>query len=128
MVSLHGAAKANGDTQEHENQHEINSQHKKRSSRKRRFARSTQFFSGLLGDHHGLLGKVANGWAVSGVTVVQDGTPLTVTDSRGGSIFGFGPGTAVVSRAEYCPGMGAANAASAGSDGQRLGGLSGGQG
>jgi hypothetical protein len=48
-VSLHGAARINGDTQEHENQHEINSQQKNRSSRKRKFARSTQFFSSLLG-------------------------------------------------------------------------------
>jgi len=50
VVSLHGAAKANWDTQEHENQHEINSQHKNRSSTKKKFARSTQFFSSLLGN------------------------------------------------------------------------------
>jgi hypothetical protein len=74
-----------------------------------------------------LLGKVASGWGVSGVTVVQDGTPFTVTDTRGGTIFGFGTGGAT-SRAEYCTGMGAANAGSTGSLLQRLGGANGGQG
>jgi Carboxypeptidase regulatory-like domain/TonB-dependent Receptor Plug Domain len=33
-------------------------------------------------------GKALEGWSVSGVTVIQDGTPLTITDSRGGSVFG----------------------------------------
>jgi hypothetical protein len=80
-----------------------------------------------LGDHQGLLGKVASGWGVSGVTVVQDGTPFTVTDTRGGTIFGFGTGGST-SRAEYCTGMGAANAGSTGSLLQRLGGANGGQG
>ncbi|MGD0906092.1 MAG: carboxypeptidase-like regulatory domain-containing protein [Candidatus Acidiferrales bacterium] len=75
-----------------------------------------------LGSHQGFMDKVANGWSVSGVTILQDGTPLTVTDTRGGTIFGFGPGTPVISRAEYCPGMGAANAASSGGVEQRLGG------
>ena len=47
-MSLHGVAKGNWDTQEHENQHEINSQQKNQSSWKRKFACSTQFFSSLL--------------------------------------------------------------------------------
>ena len=76
----------------------------------------------------GILGKLANGWGVSGVTIVQDGLPLTVIDSRGGSIFGFGAGSPVSSTAEFCPGMGPASAASTGNILQRLGGLSGGQG
>ena len=38
--------------------------------------------------YDGLKGGLINGWAVSGVTTIQDGTPLTVTDSRGGSVFG----------------------------------------
>jgi hypothetical protein len=68
--------------------------------------------------YQGLLGKVANGWGVSGVTIVQDGVPLTITNALGGTIYGsVNPATA-----EYCPGMGAGNVASAGSDKQRLGG------
>jgi hypothetical protein len=81
-----------------------------------------------LGKHEGFLDKVASGWTVSGVTVVQDGTPLTVTDSRGGTIYGFGGASTQVSTAEYCPGMGPANTSSAGSVQQRLGGLNGGGG
>ena len=75
-----------------------------------------------LGSHQGFVDKLTGGWSVSGVTILQNGTPLTVTDTRGGTIFGFGPGTPVTSRAQYCPGMGAANAASSGSTEDRLGG------
>jgi len=81
-----------------------------------------------LGKHEGFLDKVASGWTVSGVTVVQDGTPLTVTDSRGGTIYGFGGAATQVSTAVYAAGMSAANAASTGSVQQRLGGANGGQG
>ena len=45
-----------------------------------------------------------NGWALSGVTIIQDGVPLTVTDSRGGSVYGFGAGSAETSTAEFCAG------------------------
>jgi hypothetical protein len=41
-----------------------------------------------FGHHEGIVEKLANGWTVSGVTTIQDGSPLTVTDSRGGSVFG----------------------------------------
>jgi hypothetical protein len=81
-----------------------------------------------LGGPEGLRGKLVNGWTLSGVTIAQDGTPLTVTDSRGGSIYGFGPGASELSTGEFCSGMGAANMASSGSDKQRLGGANGGQG
>jgi hypothetical protein len=74
------------------------------------------------------LGKVANGWAVSGVTVAQDGLPLTIINTTGGSIFGYGPGSPVNSTAEFCPGMGPANVATPGSVAQRLGGINGGPG
>jgi hypothetical protein len=47
-----------------------------------------------LGHPEGLEGKLLGGWNLSGVTVVQGGTPITITDSRGGSIYGFGAGTA----------------------------------
>jgi hypothetical protein len=73
-----------------------------------------------LGSHQGLLGKVASGWGLSVVTVIQNGTPLTIADTRGGTIYGFGTGGSL-SRAQYCPGMGAANAGTSGSLEQRLG-------
>jgi hypothetical protein len=75
-----------------------------------------------FGNHEGLLGKVANGWSLAGVTVAQDGLPLTVEDTRGGSIFGFGSGSNLSSTAEYAAGMGAANVATPGGVEARLGG------
>ena len=45
-------------------------------------------------NREGILGRVLNGWTWSGVTVIQDGTPLFITDTRDGSAFvapGFGP-------------------------------------
>jgi hypothetical protein len=44
--------------------------------------------------------RVVNGWAVSGVTTIQDGDRLTITDAEGGSIYGF----ASTSRAQLAPG------------------------
>jgi hypothetical protein len=81
-----------------------------------------------LGNHEGLIGKVANGWSLAGVTVVQDGTPLTITDTRGGSIYGFGSGAAQISTAEFAAGMGNANVATPGGVEARLGGATGGPG
>jgi len=65
-----------------------------------------------LGNHTGFVGKIANGWAVSGVTVIQDGVPLTILDSRGGTIYGSIAGA---STAFYANGMGPSNVAAPGS-------------
>jgi len=81
-----------------------------------------------LGNREGLLGKIADGWNLAGVTVVQDGSPLTIEDTRGGSIYGFGPGATIASTAEFAAGMGPANAATPGGVGARLGGATGGLG
>lgn len=69
-----------------------------------------------VGHPEGLRGKLIDGWIVSGVTTIQDGTPLTITDSRLGSIFG----TPVTSNAELAPGMTNANVEVAGSDYARV--------
>jgi hypothetical protein len=45
--------------------------------------------------------QALTGWGLSGVTVVQDGLPMTLTDSNGGLAYG-GAGS---SRAQLCPGM-----------------------
>ena len=81
-----------------------------------------------FGKHEGLLEKVASGWNLAGVTVIQDGTPLTVSDTRGGSIYGFGAGSNVTSAAQFAAGMGAANVATPGGVEARLGGTAGGPG
>jgi hypothetical protein len=75
-----------------------------------------------FGHPEGLKGRLVNGWNLSGVTIAQDGTPLTIADSRGGSVYGFGSGSPETSTAEYCPGMGAANVATTGGVQARLGG------
>jgi len=72
--------------------------------------------------YQGFVGKVTNGWAVSGVTVLQDGVPLSIQNSLGGSVYGFGAvGASQFSTAEYCAGYGPGSEASAGSTKQRLG-------
>jgi len=75
-----------------------------------------------LGKPDGWKGKLVNGWNVSGVTVAQDGQFLTINDSRGGSVYGYGLGSSVVSRAQFCAGMGPANIATSGGVEARLGG------
>jgi hypothetical protein len=61
-----------------------------------------------FGTHQGFAGKVINGWNLSGVTTIQGGAPMTIIDSRGGSVYGTGTGTATqggFSRAQLCPGV-----------------------
>lgn len=80
------------------------------------------------GSWQGWKGNLVKGWTVTGVTILQDGLPLTVTDSRGGTVYGFGPGSAETSTAQFCPGGSASNGASSGDTKQRLGGANGGVG
>ncbi len=75
-----------------------------------------------LGNHDGLLGKITSGWSLAGVTVVQDGQPLTIEDTRGGSIYGFGAGSPIISTAQFAAGMGPANVPTPGGVQARLGG------
>ena len=79
-----------------------------------------------FGTHTGLLDKIASGWSVSGVTTVQSGTPMTITDASGGSVYGLG--TFDVARAQMCPGATYSSAGTSGGTEQRLGGVSGGPG
>ena len=68
----------------------------------------------------GLMVRVTEGWSLSGVFTIQDGTPLTITDGTGGSIF-FG-GQGANSNAQLCPGMTYANLLTSGSLTQRVSG------
>jgi hypothetical protein len=63
---------------------------------------------------------LANGWNVSGVTTVQDGVPLTISDSALGTAFGLG--TFGETRAQMCPGSSYSSIATPGGIDQRLGG------
>jgi outer membrane receptor protein involved in Fe transport len=79
-----------------------------------------------FGKHEGITGKLTNGWTVSGVTIVQNGVPLTITDVNGGNIWAATQGGNQSSTAQLC-GCGTPVATS-GSDTARLGGINGGPG
>jgi hypothetical protein len=74
----------------------------------------------------GVTEKVLGGWNLSGVTTVQDGTPLTITDKNGASIFGLSGNP--FSRAQMAPGATYASIPTTGGTTSRLGGASGGPG
>jgi hypothetical protein len=76
----------------------------------------------------GFAGKALSGWTLSGVTTIQGGTPLILTDLTGASIYGMSLSGAVVSRAQLAPGMTYANLVTSGGVESRLGGASGGPG
>src|SRR5579875_1226705 len=79
-----------------------------------------------LGTHRGALGVLVNGWNVSGVTTIQDGTPLTISDQNAGTAFDLG--TYDTPRAQMAPGATYAQVATSGGIESRLGGPSGGPG
>jgi hypothetical protein len=79
-----------------------------------------------FGQHNGVLGVLANGWNVSGVTTIQDGVPLTVADGGAGTVYGLG--NFVISRAQMCPGATYGSVPTSGGVENRLGGASGGPG
>ena len=82
-----------------------------------------------FGSHTGLLEKLAGGWNVSGVTVLQGGSPMTIADQTAGTLFGTnGVSGAGFGRAQIAPGMTYADIATPGSVEARLGGASGGPG
>jgi hypothetical protein len=75
-------------------------------SRPHRFVVSYQYELPFKGS--GALGKAFGGWAVSGLTLIQGGNPLTLFDGRGGSIYGMPSSGTIekgVSRAQLCPGV-----------------------
>jgi len=61
--------------------------------------------------------KFFTGWQVSGVTTVQTGTPINITDSRGASLFG-----STASRASWAPGATVETATLSGPTESRLNG------
>jgi hypothetical protein len=80
-----------------------------------------------FGTHQGVLGLVTSGWNWSGVVVIQDGTPLVITDSRDGTIFTNGGGP--LARATLCAGQSNSSIATSGSLTSRVtSGLTGGPG
>jgi len=74
----------------------------------------------------GALGKLLNGWNVSGVTTLQNGSPLTITDQSTGTVYGLG--TFATARAQMCPNATYGSVGTPGGIESRLGGVSGGPG
>ena len=82
-----------------------------------------------FGTHTGILQKVLGGWNVSGVTVLQGGSPITIADQTAGTLYGTnGTSQAGFGRVQIAPGMTYADIATPGSVENRLGGASGGPG
>jgi len=66
--------------------------------------------------HEGFGSKVLGGWSLSGVTIAQGGTPLTITDSRDGTAYG----NAETSTANLCAGSTYADLNTPGNDSARV--------
>jgi hypothetical protein len=49
---------------------------------------------------NGFQGALLSGWSLSGIIIVQSGTPMSLTDRKGGSVYGFA-GTSTIT---LCPG------------------------
>jgi hypothetical protein len=58
----------------------------------------------------------SSGWSISGIVIVQSGTPMTLTDKNGSSVYGFA-GTATIT---LCPGTTYNDLATAGATWARL--------
>jgi TonB dependent receptor len=67
-------------------------------------------------DGQGFVGKGLSGWGVAGVTTVQSGNPITLTDSRGGQAWG----SVGTSGANLCPGETLADVLTSGATISRL--------
>jgi hypothetical protein len=60
-------------------------------------------------DGTGFLKRMFGGWSWSGVTVIQNGSPLTITDGSGGTVYFAGTSGVVSANAQFAPGMEPAN-------------------
>jgi hypothetical protein len=64
----------------------------------------------------GFLGAASRGWSISGIVIVQSGTPITLTDKNGSAVYGFA-GTATIT---VCPGATYGDLVTSGTTGSRL--------
>jgi hypothetical protein len=91
-------------------------------SRPQRFVLSYLYeFPNFHGSKGGL-GKLLGGWSVSGVTTFQSGNPLTVIDTRAGTIYGADGSDAWFLPANFCSGASNSSLVTHGSVQSRLNG------
>jgi len=89
--------------------------------RTHRLAVSYRYDLPFYKDVKGAKGAVLSGWAISGITIVQSGTPFSVIDSAGGSAF-LGPGLTTTLTAGLAPGGSIGAGATSGDIHQRIDG------
>lgn len=89
--------------------------------RTHRLAVSYRYDLPFYKDVKGAKGALLSGWAISGITIVQSGTPFSVVDSAGGSAF-LGPGLTTTLTASLAPGGSIGAGASSGDIHQRIDG------
>jgi hypothetical protein len=65
----------------------------------------------------GFAGTILTGWSMAGIIIIQSGLPMTLTDPKGGGVYG-GAGTSTIT---LCPGESNASLATSGRDQTRLG-------
>ena len=65
----------------------------------------------------GFTGTMLRGWSLSGIVIIQSGLPMTLTDPKGGGVYG-GAGISTIT---LCPGATVASLETSGRDQSRLG-------
>lgn len=83
--------------------------------RRNRFVINYLYTSPNIHQGSGIAGKVLSAWDIAGVTTLQSGTPLTLLDTRAGTIYGFSS-----QRAQLCPGVTYSDIPTSGNTEQRL--------
>jgi len=68
-------------------------------------------------DRHDFTGNALGGWSISGVLLLQSGTPFTIMDSGGGSAVAL---ASPAITADFAPGFGCSNALNTGNQASRL--------
>jgi hypothetical protein len=89
--------------------------------RTHRFVLSYRYDLPFFRGTEGAKGELLSGWAVSGITIAQSGSPFSIFDSAGGSAF-IAPGTTSTLTASLAPGASIASGLTSGDIHQRIDG------
>jgi len=84
--------------------------------RSHRFIANYDYQLPAFGRDKGFLRTSLTGWSVTGIVILQSGLPMTLTDPKGGGVYG-GAGNSTIT---LCPGATVASLATSGGDQSRL--------
>jgi len=84
--------------------------------RTHRFIANYDYQFPTLMEGKGFAGKILEGWSSAGIVIIQSGLPMTLTDPKGGGVYG-GAGVSTIT---LCPGQSIANVITSGRDQSRL--------